>query len=468
MHSKVGSPFRILLFALLLFLSACSDDGFKEPTLQSTFYYSVFDGKNWGVIDAEGNYVVESKYSSPPSVPFANGFLVESNGEYSHLDLEGKQVTSGQYNSASPYSESIAAVAKPGDQEAVFIDLQGEIVLREDYEAIAPFSEGLAAFRIDGLWGFVNSNGDLKVEQGWDSLPGPFINGIAIVRQKRRYGYIDTSGASIVDPSFKEAGCFFTPLARVKKGRNVGYINPTGEMVIDASFDDGFPFLGDLAPVNDAGEWGFINTDGEFEIDPEFEYAEPFVDGIALVETEDGFGYIDESGEYVIEPQFEKAGSFFAGMAPVKVKDKWGFIDTKGEFKIKAKFADVNLVSPYVEYEFAKYGRSAVTMSSVAIATARSFLEALYARNYEIAMGYATKSTRKFLEQIAENGYSYKWPDEFKITKQVDLSEKKVQVHYKTPDGEGGHRDELMTLMRVHGEWKVSMNKDEMTDEAIP
>lgn len=91
------------------------------------------------------------------------------------------------------------------------------------YDEIAPFNEGLAAVRIGNQWGFIDENAKLVIDfrddlvwnQNADaSIPGvlgirypQFKNGRCMI-QKRKvnnipfYGFIDTSGETIIQPEY--------------------------------------------------------------------------------------------------------------------------------------------------------------------------------------------------------------------------------------------------------------------------
>ncbi len=468
MGFTIVSWFRLAILATGFILQfSCSGESSKPPETAGEFFYSVYDGKSWGVINRNGEYVSGPCFSSVPSPPLAGKFFAEKDGEFSHYKTDGSRMPGSPCYDAGPFSGGLAAVVPKGKTNPVFVNEAGDIVLDENYEALAVFSEGLSAFRIDGLWGFVNVSGDLAIEQNWDSLPGPFVNGLAAVREKRQVGYIDTSGEYVIRPRFREGGPFVGGLAVVKSGKYYGYINREGEWEIDARFDKAMPFFHDLAAVREEGNWGFINRSGEFVIDPEFREAENFSEGMAMARSEKGCGYINISGEYVIVPQFEAAGSFYSGLAPVKSGGKWGFINTEGKFEIQPRFDSVNLVSPYTMAELADAGKRAVTVSLKPAVVARAFLESLYDGDFHAASSFATPSTKEILDQVSGNGYDFKWPSSIEITRQNPLSDKKIQVHYKTTDSAGMTRDNTLTVVRVHGEWKVAMNLEELSDDAV-
>lgn len=74
-----------------------------------------------------------------------------------------------------------------------------------------------------------------------------------------------------------------------------GFIDRSGALVIETKYEDADTFSQGLAPVMTADGWGYINMSGEWVIHPrpEFNLAFSFSEDLAAVETDDGWGYID-------------------------------------------------------------------------------------------------------------------------------------------------------------------------------
>ena len=157
----------------------------------------------------------------------------------------------------------------------------------------------------------------------------PFLQG-------GKYGYIDTTGRTVIEPQFSFASNFSEGLAEVCDARNCGYLNQTGELVIPMKFESGDPFRDGFASVRVCGKVGFINSYGNFVIPAVFDAVDGygFVDGLAAVRVGEKWGYIDKTGSRVIAPKFSEVTRFSDGRASVhfgKNGDKMWFIDTRGE-----------------------------------------------------------------------------------------------------------------------------------------
>ncbi len=89
-----------------------------------------------------------------------------------------------------------------------------------------------------------------------------------------------------------------------------GYIDKTGAFVIEPQFDGADPFSEGLAVVavcaRRCRRYGYIDKTGTVVIKPQFEWAAEFSEGLAAVGTNSGlFGYIDKTGAFVIPMERE-------------------------------------------------------------------------------------------------------------------------------------------------------------------
>ena len=200
------------------------------------------------------------------------------------------------------------------------------------------------------------------------------------VRPVDTWGYIDHSGAWVINPQFEEAECFYDGLARVKSNGKVGYINKEGRLVINAIYQDGTRFSEGLAfvltddekilcidtdgktrfeqqdNVYEAGiffnsiaiaakdgKTGYIKIDGTTSID--FIYNNGFyknTEGLVGIIQDGKFGFCDIKGNVVISPQFQRTSIFSEGLCAVSDGSKWGFINKESKYVINPQFEEVS------------------------------------------------------------------------------------------------------------------------------
>ena len=204
----------------------------------------------------------------------------------------------------------------------------------------------------------------------------PFDEGLAVVSENGRYGYVDTLGKVVVPLIYDEAASFRNGRATVSKGK----AEACKQAMIDRSGREITPFAWDhLGSVADgeAVAWtrkgtvrsyALVDTLGrvtplEYAVCGDFSngYASVGV-GVLTVEkvvqpgmsripdklTFTGkYGYITTDGKLAIPVQFDEAGKFGDdGLAPVGMQGKyyvkWGFADREGKIVIPCNYYSVN------------------------------------------------------------------------------------------------------------------------------
>jgi len=195
---------------------------------------------------------------------------------------------------------------------------------------------------VNGSYGFIDASGAVVIEPQFRDTYG-FSDGLAAVQVGYRWGFIDPSGKMVIPPRYAAVSGFSGGLAAVSRNyRKYGYIDKTGTMVIKPRYDEAGSFSEGLAWVSrDMYEYGFIDASGTMVIDPQYDSVRDFSEGLAGVMTYDGLVFVDTSGTVAIRPSSEWGdlwGGFSEGLAAVRSHGKWGYGDTSGSLAIEPQF----------------------------------------------------------------------------------------------------------------------------------
>ncbi len=210
---------------------------------------------------------------------------------------------------------------------------------------------------VGGNGGLINARGEIVVEPRFEAISFN-RSGSALIPAKHQghWGYIDRTGAFVIDPVFDIAWGFAEGLASVRINGKWGYIDETGSAVIPPQFENAFEFQDGRAAVAIASPgraghstweklWGYIDKTGAFVVEPTLHGARNFSDGLAVVRRthEWEFHYIDKKGRTVAGPFFEcwSMSSEMPGMAHVQTYDghhlREGIIGRDGRYVIEAE-----------------------------------------------------------------------------------------------------------------------------------
>ena len=159
---------HLLLFAVILVLAGCSSN--SENTITHLPYQVEKDGR-WGLIDWEGNPLIEEEFKHRPSFVIDGMFCVKnSDGMYEFYTAEKKPRQIGEeYLSVGPFTNGLAPVVKK-DSRITYINKEGETVIELIKYVATP------------------------IVKAW-----PFNNGIAFVENaSRKVGAINTKGEYVI------------------------------------------------------------------------------------------------------------------------------------------------------------------------------------------------------------------------------------------------------------------------------
>src|SRR5215471_3290954 len=227
-------------------------------------------GGKCGYIDKAGAVVIAPAFAS--AEPFSDGLaLVDagSRGEIrmGFIDKSGKFAIAPRFKVAESFSEGLARVRVETGGRSLYgyINKKGETVIAPQFDFALPFSEGLAPVG----WGMLvnlqqkqtpQSYGCISDREGGiGSLPRllpsrPPEHGTA--------AFIGSDGRTVNRPVSVDLGQFSEGLAPVRFKQGWGYVNKTLNVVIRAQFESAYPFSNGLAQVRIDDKQAFIDHDG--------------------------------------------------------------------------------------------------------------------------------------------------------------------------------------------------------------
>ena len=224
-YEEIGRPFPPLIFAVdsgrpvYLRLDGTAAFRLECPRRKSATGFPFFEEKaavvrcgddDWGLIDAQGRFVVEPAWESVG--PFFEGRAVLTSARKSAVvDSAGRFVLPPGKLRPGHYSEGLAVV-QGSDSRIGFIDMSGRIVIPLMFDWANSFTNGFAPARAQG----------------------------------GKTGYIDRTGSWAIDPRFRSGSLFHGPLAAVEipvapDTLEISYIDRAGNVVHRMRFS-GFIF----------------------------------------------------------------------------------------------------------------------------------------------------------------------------------------------------------------------------------
>ena len=320
-----------------------------------------------GYINTQGQWVIAPDYLA--GTQFSGGLAAVcpkgKDGNWQIIDKTGAiQADCGpdvQFVAGASFCEGLMRIHKEEDSAFGpittfgFANTRGEIIVQPIYQWVEDFREGMAAVEQNGLWGYVDTQGNLAVPCQF-SVGHSFSCGRAYVGNNS--AFIDKTGAVIIqraendrdmvyeqfEGDFQDGVALCTCSGDRIRGRGPGLVNNAGLIVwFDHRGEYGSPWTGKihnenifLVEVRAGDKEGFIDTAGNLVCTVPEGYKllnSGFSDGLCCI-TEPGsrlLGYMDKAGRVAIPAIYEGAEPFVNGYAAVRdVDGNYFYIDKAG------------------------------------------------------------------------------------------------------------------------------------------
>lgn len=209
---------RIVLAAVAaLLLTAC---GGSDSTYQYKTQYlpvQLVGSEKWSILDVNtGELVVKDAFDNAPSPIVAGMFyMMNDEGTYDYYDISAPtQPVAGHFGSVTSFSDDGVAVCSRVGGPLCVIDRKGQVIkeLPKEVSQCSMFARGMAAVQNDnGLWGYINLNGDTIVPAEYSSVNMYLYNDYALVVDNNQpndsiinFSVIDKSGKVMFTASSNE------------------------------------------------------------------------------------------------------------------------------------------------------------------------------------------------------------------------------------------------------------------------
>ena len=298
----------------------------------------------WGFCTSDKKIIIDCEYDD--AYPFTDGLArVQINDKSGFVDKKGNIIIPCIYDSnfpASYWGFSDGCILVHLENYFYFLNNKGKRITAIDFEDAQKFGNGLAAVKLNGKWGYIDTNGNQKIEFKYEMATSfSKFKEFAVVKHHDKFWFIDRNGNLVKEYIYDTAYTrdFSEDLLLVKNLYDQwGYINIQGDEIIPCMYGYGENFSEGLAAVELNEKWGYIDKNAHLVIPYIYQYATNFSEGLAAVIIKGKSGFINTKAVEIIPCIYEYANSFSEGLAAVKLNNKWGFINKQGNQVIGCKY----------------------------------------------------------------------------------------------------------------------------------
>ena len=156
------------------------------------------DYKN-GIIDAKGQSVIELKYDNITRINDTDILRMESNQMIELYDFDMKKIASMDNGALQQVKENDQYWVFYSESDFKYIHKSGKIATSQE---VFP-TNTLFAKNINGKWGFVDKNGNIKVQNDYELVTDFNKYGYASIKKDGKWGSINTNGEVVQEPVYK-------------------------------------------------------------------------------------------------------------------------------------------------------------------------------------------------------------------------------------------------------------------------
>lgn len=294
-------------------------------------------GDLWGLVNRTGTLIVPCRYQMVNLMvdcPDYAAFVEQGDvtGKWGLMDMTGKVlVPPGEYNGLDGMMRHNgqwyvrAYRGGWGESKSALLDLEGNIFVPFEYSAIQDYHNGMAVVKQGEKYGFLGPDGTLAVPFVYDEMRNFEQNRAAVGLQKEnrwRFGFIDKQGDEVIPPIYQEVGKFNAAgvTSAVLDLRQARMIDRNGKVLTEKDYasisdliQDGL--MGCCVMDENGDSWyGYLNQYGQEVIPTQFDHAQNFQNGLAVAWQDGKCGVIDVTGKFVLPPEYDDV-LFYPGIS---------------------------------------------------------------------------------------------------------------------------------------------------------
>ena len=325
----------VVIIMFILVIKGAFDGGDKTNTSTiSKRYFSMFKDDNWGVIDSDGNTVIDPVYQEMIVVPDEKSdvFLCTYDVNYSTGEYKTKALNSKNDEILTGY-DTIEAIANKNENSLWY-------------------EENVLKVKKDGKYGLINLKGKEILPIEYDDIQASLgVKNALKIQKDGKCGIVNTEGKIVINPEYED-------ILQLGEDNKSGYIvkNESGKYgivdysdttVLQCEYDEITQIHGnDMYVVTKAGKQVLVNKDGTEAMKSASNYstieAVLKTESAGVIITKGGkYGVINLNGQTIIEPKYDELKEAKSGIFIYKKNGKYGIIDASGNERISAQYTNI-------------------------------------------------------------------------------------------------------------------------------
>ena len=429
---KVAGVIIALAVIIMIIVSIVNIIKNSDKTVETKIYtyYTAHENGKFGVINNEGQIVIEPAYDEIISIPDSSKAIficvydvndVEGTYKTKVINEKNEEILSGyekievidNYDSKQNiwFEDNVLRVSK--NSKYGLINFEGQELLPCEYDEITALKgvKGNLIVKKAGNVGLVNEKGQTIIATQYKNivtLKEGYKSEYIIINENNKYGLISTSGTVLIEPKYEEVKYLGSPtLFAIKEADTWKTINVEDKsIIIDGGYEDIIEAKSENIIIKKDGKYGVISKANEEKIEPQYENLK-YAFSIYYIAKKDGkYGIINSENQTVIPFEYQNMlymenGGFV--QADKNDTETVIFDNNLGQ-KVVGIVSEVNIEKGYIKVyannEYKYYNFKLEEKKSSDLLTANT----LFLSKKDGKYGYVDKSGNVVVDYIYEDG----------------------------------------------------------------
>lgn len=427
----------VIIMCIISFKNVLTTDNYKPVEKDAVLgYFPVYTSGKWGVIDTNGDIVVNPIYSEMIVVPDNEKeiFICTYDMDYENETYQVKVLNKNNQelftnydkvelldnydeNNNIWYEKNILKVQKDGLYGIINYD--GKELLKCEYEKIETLKNvsGSLIIQKDGKVGICNDLGKVIIKPEYKviySLGKDGKKGYIVVNNENKYGIINENNKLIIEPQYNNVMSVANNDLYVVKDDSLKIINKNNEVVLDKGFDEVISINSEKILIKKDGKYNVLDLEGNELLQNNYNYLEYIFDNYYIAEKDEKYGVIDLEENNKIDfkylsVSYRKDANFIeAENASFETE----IYDSDFNYKVSGIISDVNVENGYIrirvgnDYKYYNFKFEEKQNNEVLVG------KTLYLSKNNGKYGYIDKNKNLVVEHIyddakEQNSYGY-------------------------------------------------------------
>ena len=256
----------------------------------------------WGVVGTDGQVLLEPQYLDiDPSLSADGTYYAYTKKTLEHINIDGSVISSG-VDTYGEHDKDILARREMAKNLS-----NGDVKIN----SVSYPSDSYTAVSVKNKWGFVDASNKTVIEPQFKEVYTKFSEDRAFVKSaKGKTIAIDGSGNPVFESPTDDIDEFKNGLAEYR--RHISKFNLGGFLSMAVGIglsSQGGIYYGDAwNPVYDGVKRGYLDRSGNIIIDSKNDAVWPMTSYGTLVKNQGKLGFMNRKGEYIIQPGNYDAG----------------------------------------------------------------------------------------------------------------------------------------------------------------